>query len=149
MRKGLFAATLLVVFVAGYVLAAQPWGSPAAAQEDRIVPVFINDFRTGWSLTAEGEPCTLVGGISGRSAQIPIHVVVKDETGTIIASAEPDGVASWGGFEDYYNCQAIFDLPVPDAEFYTLHVGDRYIRTVSAADFPLGFGIVLDMENGT
>jgi len=42
-----------------------------------------------------------------------------------------------------------FDLPVPDAEFYVLSVGDRYIRTVAAADFPLDFGIVMDLENGS
>ncbi len=149
MKTRVVAAFLLLVVVSSSLLLVQPWASPAIAQDDRVIPVFIQDFRTGWSLTAEGEPYTLVGSIVGRSSQMPMHVVVRAETGTIIAAAEAEGVATWGGFEDYYNCNAIFDLPVPDVEFYVLSVGDRYIRTVAAADFPLDFGIVMDLENGS
>jgi hypothetical protein len=127
-------------------------GMPAVAASDRTIPVEIMDHRDNDTFKYEaGDSCSFSTG-SLDILWADLQLVVRDETGTIIAVQTVDsGTVSLGGAPDSAFCELEVEVRVPEAKFYTLYVaGTREVRVMTwpASAFPIEttFPIVIDPD---
>jgi hypothetical protein len=134
MRKSLIGALCLFACVSIGAVVAHTSRTDATAQEDVYISVTILERRLGWSGSnlIEGSSCWFTGESFGNYNSNRMHIVVKDEEGVVIAVQEVEGVIVPNVEFDFYTCEAIFEMPLPDAEFYTVYVNDTYYVTVSS-----------------
>ncbi len=141
--KKLFAGLLVIAAtlatlatLALLLLAFQPWRQAASAQDGPYIAATILERRSGWaeSNLIEGTDCSFTGERFGAYNSNRMHIVVRDERSRVIAVEEVRGVISANVEFDFYTCEAIFEMSLPAADFYTVHVNDTYYVTVSGDD---------------
>lgn len=128
----LTVAIALIAALAMSLVVARPWAT-TVAQGDASLYVSVTELRFGWTpdLPAGGT-CGFTGQQFGLLSTVPMHIVVEDETHRTIAAQEVIGTILHNEGEDWYRCDATFDLPLPEAAFYTIRINDVYHSTVSA-----------------
>lgn len=109
--------------------------SGSVAQSDRTIPVTAIRFNHD-STDAEGERCVipLTGITMGFTPQ---QVVVTDESSSIVAIE--DLAATWELTDDGDSLRCLVELaiPVPEAEFYTVWLGEQRLRGYAGDAFPV------------
>ncbi len=130
MKKILLSSVIVAIVLPVLALTLQPWRD-ATAQGDALIAATILERRIGWaeSNLIEGSDCSFTGERFGDYNSNRMHFVVRDERGTVIAVHEVKGVIVPNVDFDFYTCEAIFDVPLPAAEFYTIHINDTYYVT--------------------
>ncbi len=132
--KKLIAAVLVVAScLALLALASAPWRQAATAQDGPYIAATILERRYGWaeSNLIEESSCSFTGERFGDYNSNRMHIVVRDVRSRIIAVEEVRGTIAANVEFDFYTCVAIFEMPLPDAAFYTVHINDTYYVTVS------------------
>jgi hypothetical protein len=66
------------------------------------------------------------------------QIVVTDQLGVIVSVEDIEGTLEESTVSaGTLHCVAEFGVTVPDAEFYTVYLDDRRIKTISADEFPI------------
>lgn len=113
------------------------WFLPSGAQSDdrsiAIVAVKFSDsgfFEEGESCGFSADPLRLLGTNE--------QIIVRDESDKVIAMFTLDG-GEWSTTDTpgKLECQIEHDLLVPEAEFYSVHLGDERIKTYAASELPV------------
>lgn len=134
MSKTMPGALFLLLCLSIVAVIAQPWRTAATAQGDVYIAATIMERRSGWSESnlMDGSSCRFTGERFGDYNSNVMHIVVKDEAGVVIAVQEVRGVIAADIEFDFYTCVAIFEMPLPEAEFYTVYINDTYYVTASS-----------------
>lgn len=146
MNRLLIAVVSLVALASLAFAVARPWST--SAQDDRSLYVNITELRFGWTphLPAGGT-CGFTGQTFGLLSTVPMHIVVEDESHRTIAVREVGGTILHTEGDDYYRCDATFNMPLPEAEFYTVRINDVYYTTVTQDDLPFA-SVIIVLESG-
>jgi hypothetical protein len=146
-RPIVVAVGLLAILTAAGAL-TQPWGLTTRAQEERSIYVSISELRFGWTPDLpDGGTCSFVGQQFGLLSTVPMQIVVEDEGHEIIAVREVGGTIRHFEGDDWYRCDATFDLPLPEAAFYTFLVNDVTYSTVEVDALPFS-SVIIVLESG-
>ena len=131
MNRLLVVALSLFALASLSIAVARPWA--ATAQDERSLYVSVAELRFGWTpdLPAGGT-CSFAGQAFGMLSTAPMHIVVEDESHRTFAAQEVGGTILHNEGDDFYRCDATFDLPLPEAAFYTIRINDVYHSTVPA-----------------
>jgi hypothetical protein len=132
MKRLLVLALALLALASVSTALARPWAA-TTAQDEPSLYVNINELRFGWTpdLPAGGT-CSFTGQLFGLLSSVPMHIVVENEEHRTIAVQEVGGTILHNDGEDWYRCDATFDMPLPEAEFYTVRINDVYHSTIPA-----------------
>lgn len=146
MNRLLVVACSLLALVSVSIGVARPWA--ATAQDERSLYVNITELRFGWTpdLPAGGT-CSFVGQSFGLLSTVPMQIVVEDEEHTIIAVREVAGTILHNDGDDFYRCDATFNMPLPEAAFYTVRINDVYYTTVAAEGLSVA-SVIIVLESG-
>ncbi len=144
----LLTVTLAILVSAVAILAiARPWES-TTAQSDPSLYVSVNELRFGWTPDLpDGGQCTFTGQLFGLLSSVPMHIVVEDAEHRTIAVRQVSGTIQHNDEEDWYRCDATFDMPLEESAFYRVFINDVYHSTV-ASDQLMGSGVILLLESG-
>lgn len=132
-RLLLVALSLLALALAAVpATLARPWQT-LTVQDQPSLYVSVTELRFGWTpdLPAGGT-CSFVGQSFGLLSTVPMQIVVENEDHATIAVREVGGTILHTEGDDWYRCDATFDLPLPEAAFYTIRINDVYHSTVAA-----------------
>lgn len=131
MKRLLLAAFGLVALVLVLAVAVLPWGAASGAQEGRSLYVNVTEMRWGWNENLpDGGTCSFTGQTFGMLSTVPMHIIVEDEEHHTVAAQEVGGTILHTEGDEWYRCDATFEMPVPDAEFYTIRINDVHWATV-------------------
>ncbi len=123
MKRLSIVGSALVAIVAVSIAMLGPWGS-TTAQEDRSLYVSVTELRYGWNENLpDGGTCSFTGQQFGYLSTVPMQIVVEDETHRTVAARDVGGTIRHNEGEDWYRCDATFNLPLPDAA--VLHGADQ------------------------
>jgi hypothetical protein len=144
---------LLVIAIGLLALVAVPTAivmtrAGATAQDDRSLYVSVSELRGGWTpdLPAGGT-CGFTGQQFGLLSTVPMQIVVENEDHTTIAARDVGGTILHNEGDDFYRCDATFNLPLPEAAFYTIRVNDVLYSTVAADALPFA-SVIIVLESG-
>jgi hypothetical protein len=147
MSRPSIVGSALVAIVAVSLVILGPWGA-IRAQGDRSLYVNVTELRYGWNENLpDGGTCSFTGQQFGYLSTVPMQIVVEDEAHRTVAVRDVGGTIRHNEGEDWYRCDATFDLPLPDAEFYTVRINDVYHSTFAAGQAPFA-SVIIVLESG-
>lgn len=134
-----FAALAVIGLLALGYMATTAWlGDASAEEEQRAIPIEA-------SISASGSSNFIKDGMScSMSLKFPRFVlanqqiVIRNEHNTIVALFTLSG-GEWAYDEelDQFDCNIEADIPVPDADFYTVYLGEERVVAYSADELPI------------
>jgi hypothetical protein len=107
----------------------------AAAQEGRTIPVQVQRSLPDSTILDSGDSCSFSSDIL-RFPLTNSQIVITDENEVIVAIHGVVGNVDRSSSGSLF-CTAELDIPVPEASFYTVHLGDERIVGFSESEFPV------------
>lgn len=137
MKRLALVLSIVLVLAAGGVATLNFWPDQASAQDDeRVIPVVVSSY-TDYDGAEDGEPCSFMLDVL-TFINTYQQIVISDETGDIVAIENlDDGTYEASSSGTGHFCKLRIEIPVPDAELYTVRLGDLRIVGFTADQFPI------------
>lgn len=137
-----------VVFVMVFAAIGVGFLDSSRAEEGRSIPIRVVRYYDSASSSLDlGDECGFSLDIF-RFFLTDQQIVIRNENDTVIAVRTLDDGVYGQTDNARYECELETNIPVPDATFYTVYLGDERITAYSKDEFPIdplkGVWITLD-----